>query len=226
PHQAYLALDAIVRSWYRRSVSHRRLLEWQTADAAQKDAARHGDATRRQMVIIACISAALMLVLFYWHRLVPTAAFLALWTVSPVLLFWLDRPARRPRTEQLTEGDAEYLWQAARFTWRFFDDLVNKETNWLPPDNTQLSLRVEVARRTSPTNIGFWFVSALAAYDFGWLPATKFSERCTATLATLDAMERQDGHFLNWYDIDTLTPLNPRYISSADSGNLLAGFWT
>src|SRR6185437_10547065 len=126
----------------------------------------------------------------------------------------------------LTEGDAEYLWQAARFTWRFFDDLVNKETNWLPPDNTQLSLRVEVARRTSPTNIGFWFVSALAAYDFGWLPATKFSERCTATLATLDAMERQDGHFLNWYDIDTLTPLNPRYISSADSGNLLAGFWT
>jgi cyclic beta-1,2-glucan synthetase len=226
PHQAYLAIDAIVRSWYRRCVSRRRLLEWQTADAAQKDAARHGDETRRQMVIIACISAALMLVLFYWHRLVPTAAFLALWTVSPFLLLWLDRPARKPRTEQLADGDTEYLWQAARFTWRFFDDLVNKESNWLPPDNTQLSLRVEVARRTSPTNIGFWFASALAAYDFGWLPATKFSERCTATLATLDAMERQDGHFLNWYDIDTLMPLNPRYVSSADSGNLLAAFWT
>jgi len=39
-------------------------------------------------------------------------------------------------------------------------------------------------------------------------------------------MERQDGHFFNWYDIDTLTPLNPRYISAADSGNLVASLWT
>ena len=60
-----------------------------------------------------------------------------------------------------------YLAQAARLTWRYFDDLVNQESNWLPPDNTQLALRVEVARRTSPTNIGLWLVSALAARDFG-----------------------------------------------------------
>ena len=39
-------------------------------------------------------------------------------------------------------------------------------------------------------------------------------------------MERQDGHLFNWYDIDTLAPLNPRYISSVDSGNLVASLWT
>ena len=32
PHQAWLSIDAIVRVIYRRRVSHRHLLEWQTAE--------------------------------------------------------------------------------------------------------------------------------------------------------------------------------------------------
>src|SRR6185369_16307101 len=34
-----------------------------------------------------------------------------------------------------------------------------------------------------------------------------------------------EGHLLNWYDIQTLKPLEPRYVSTADSGNLLACLW-
>ncbi len=226
PHQAWLALDAIVRTCYRVRVSHRRLLEWQTADAAERDAGRHLDVTRRQLTIISGISATLMLVLYFWHRLFPTAGFLGLWMLSPFLLFWLNRPAVRSRSAQLGESDVDYLRQVARLTWRFFDDLVTPENNWLPPDNTQLALRVEVARRTSPTNIGMWFISALSAHDFGWLTAAGIAERCGATVATLDKLERHDGHFVNWYDTESLKPLNPRYISSADSGNLLGCFWT
>ena len=226
PHQAWLSIDAIVRACYRSFFSRRRLLEWQTADAAEREASIHVNSTQSQMIIIGAVSAALIPILYYWHRLPPTGGFLALWMVSPFLLVWLNRPAWRPRSEQLTEAETDYLVQSARLTWRFFDDLVNQESNWLPPDNTQLALRVEVARRTSPTNIGLWLVSALAAHDFGWLPAIKFSQRCSATLATIDRIERQDGHLFNWYDIDTLTPLNPRYISAADSGNLVASLWT
>ena len=33
-------------------------------------------------------------------------------------------------------------------------------------------------------------------------------------------MERHRGHFYNWYDTQSLAPLEPRYISSVDSGNL------
>jgi cyclic beta-1,2-glucan synthetase len=36
PHQAWLATDAIVRVVYRRWISHRNLLEWQTAESAGK----------------------------------------------------------------------------------------------------------------------------------------------------------------------------------------------
>ena len=35
-----------------------------------------------------------------------------------------------------------------------------------------------------------------------------------------------EGHLLNWYNIETLDPLQPRYVSAVDSGNLLASLWT
>ena len=33
-------------------------------------------------------------------------------------------------------------------------------------------------------------------------------------------LERFRGHFYNWYDTRDLRPLDPRYVSSVDSGNL------
>ena len=33
-------------------------------------------------------------------------------------------------------------------------------------------------------------------------------------------MERYRGHFLNWYDTSDLSALDPRYVSTVDSGNL------
>src|SRR5262249_4072913 len=44
------------------------------------------------------------------------------------------------------------------------------------------------------------------------------------TLDTLDALERYRGHLYNWYDTTTLEPLQPAYISTVDSGNLLGCF--
>ncbi len=36
----------------------------------------------------------------------------------------------------------------------------------------------------------------------------------------MDRLERFRGHFFNWYDTHDLNPLEPKYISSVDSGNL------
>ncbi|HEX2186552.1 MAG TPA: glucoamylase family protein, partial [Chloroflexota bacterium] len=115
--------------------------------------------------------------------------------------------------------------RVARQTWRYFDDLVGPQTNWLPPDNYQTALRVEVARRTSPTNIGLWFLSTLAARDFGYVTLDQVVERLLATMDTLHKVERFEGHLLNWYHTQTLAPLPPRYVSMVDSGNLLACLW-
>ncbi len=36
----------------------------------------------------------------------------------------------------------------------------------------------------------------------------------------MERLERFRGHFYNWYDTRDLRPLEPRYVSSVDSGNL------
>ena len=41
-------------------------------------------------------------------------------------------------------------------------------------------------------------------------------------MTTLEGLERYHGHFLNWYDTATTAPLQPRYVSTVDSGNLAA----
>ena len=83
-----------------------------------------------------------------------------------------------------------------------------------------------VARRTSPTNIGMSLLSTLAAHDLGYITDDDLLRRLDLTLGTLEAMERHEGHFFNWYDTSTLAPLHPRYVSTVDSGNLAAALMT
>jgi cyclic beta-1,2-glucan synthetase len=165
------------------------------------------------------------LVLLTKGNFAPSAGFLVLWALSPLVLRWLGNPARAPSSQQISARQAAYLRRQARRSWRYFDDLVGPDTNWLPPDNSQLALRVEVARRTSPTNIGMWLTAALAARDFGYLTVDELAQRCSATLATIQQLERYEGHLLNWYNTTTREPLPPKYVSSVDSGNLVASLW-
>src|SRR5207253_6414999 len=62
--------------------------------------------------------------------------------------------------------------------------------------------------------------------DFGYITIDDLVERNLRTLETLGRLERFEGHLFNWYDLSTLEPLRPRYVSAVDSGNLLASLWT
>ena len=225
PHQAWLAVDAIARVAFRDTISHRHLLEWQTAEHAGATAHKFAAAIRRQLWIISGASLVLIIVLRLRGAGLPTCALAFLWGLSPGVMRWLGRTQGAEDGQSPTRQDTHYLRRLARKTWRYFDDLVGPDTNWLPPDNSQLSLNVEVARRTSPTNIGLWLASALAARDLGYLTADEFLKRCSNTMATLDRLERYEGHLLNWYDTSSLAPLLPRYVSTVDSGNLTASLW-
>lgn len=225
PHQAWIAADAIARALNRSVVTKKKLLEWETADVAEASQRFHMETTRRQIWIISAASLVLFIALAFRNELLPTAAFLFMWISSPWLMGWLGREGGVFVHQGLKEDDQSYLHQVSRRTWRYFDDLVDASTNWLPPDNTQLALRIEVAHRTSPTNIGMWLASAVAAWDFGYLTADDLCIRCTRTLDTIGRLEKFEGHLLNWYDTTSLDPLLPRYVSTVDSGNLIACLW-
>ena len=98
--------------------------------------------------------------------------------------------------------------------------------NMLPPDNFQEDPRPVMAHRTSPTNIGLYLLAAVSARDFGWAGTVEAVERLEGTLATLQRLQRFRGHLYNWYDTRDLRPLDPRYVSTVDSGNLAAHLLT
>ena len=62
----------------------------------------------------------------------------------------------------------------------------------------------------------------MAAADFGFIGPNDLVRNVERIFNSMSRMERVKGHFLNWYDTDTLAPLAPRYVSTVDSGNLAA----
>ena len=224
PHQTWLALNAILRVWYRRRVSHRHLLEWTAERKKRGSALTHLSGFLLAMALISLLSVAGAAAVLRWtpSNFIFAGPWLALWFLSPLVGWLLNlRPRARPRPSGLPARDMMYLRKVARRTWRFFSDFVSEETSWLPPDNYQVFHQNQLAMRTSPTNIGLWMLSALAARDFGYRTGDQTVQALRRTMETMLKMERFEGHLLNWYDVKTLKPLEPRYLSTVDSGNLL-----
>src|SRR5690606_31641796 len=146
--------------------------------------------------------------------------FLLVWTAAPAVAFWLSQPPRTRRPD-LDQDERVQLRRIARKTWHYFEAFVGPDTHWLPPDNFQDTGEGVLAQRTSPTNIGMGLLATLAAHDLGLLTTEELIERVDHTLDTCDALQRHEGHLLNWYDTQTLAPLRPAYVSTVDSGNLV-----
>jgi cyclic beta-1,2-glucan synthetase len=228
PDYTGMALDAIIRVAYRRLTSHRLMLEWETA----ADAHRRARSRQRQFILSRLWIPAASVLLFVAATpqgvaaMLAMAPFLLLWALFPVAVMVINRPAKSWRGGTLTADDRRFLRAAARRTWRYFDDFVGPQTSWLPPDNVQETPTRQIFIRTSPTNIGLSMLATVAANDFGYITIDDLVERNLRTLESIGRLERFEGHLFNWYDLSTLEPLRPRYVSAVDSGNLLASLWT
>jgi cyclic beta-1,2-glucan synthetase len=223
-HQAWVMTDAIARTLYRLYVSHRRLLEWVTA-AQAKSATRldlRGYYESMAGGVAVAIAAGIFILPASAHSRAGLLAvpFVILWIWAPAIAHWASLPPSLAGAKPISEADARALRLSARRTWSFFEKFVTAEDNLLPPDNFQEEPKPVLARRTSPTNIGLYLLSVIAAHDFGWAGTHETIERLDGTLATMNRLERFRGHFYNWYGTRDLRPLEPKYVSSVDSGNL------
>jgi cyclic beta-1,2-glucan synthetase len=221
-HQAWLMVDAVVRTLWRLYVSKRNLLEWVAAaqagygvDLRLRSFYRH----LRWAVVLAVAAGALFLLLKpgAWPAATP---FALLWVLSPVFAWWISLPLTDPQEQILSPDETRALRLVARRTWRFFERFVDDKGNALPPDNFQEDPEPVEALRTSPTNLGLYLLSTTVAHDFGWIGILDAADRLEATLKTMTNLRRVRGHFFNWYDTRDLRPLDPMYVSTVDSGNL------
>ncbi|WP_417560067.1 GH36-type glycosyl hydrolase domain-containing protein [Marinomonas sp.] len=221
PDQSWRSLDAITRTLLRLGVTHRRCLEWATA--AQSNASPRLKVVGFYQNMACGTLLALAVCLFVivvnpavWLLVLP---FALLWSLAPLVAVFVSRSPEVMRPDELDVG-AVTLRLTARKTWRYFETFVTEEDNFLPPDNFQEDPEPVVAHRTSPTNIGLYLLSSVAARDFGWAGLIETIERLETTFVTLEKLPKHNGHFFNWYGTQSLHTLLPEYISSVDSGNL------
>jgi cyclic beta-1,2-glucan synthetase len=221
PYEAFFSLGAAVRTIARTVFTGKRLLEWTPSGDRSRPASHRLGAAYVAMWAAPVLSAAAAA---YLYAARPSALgvalpFLASWCAGPWLGWLISRPITR-HAVRLTPAHLRFLGQVSRRTWAFFDTYVGPGDHWLPPDNFQESPATGLAHRTSPTNMGLALLANLSANDFGYISTGRLLDRTTRAFEAMGTMERHRGHFYNWYDTQSLVPLEPRYISSVDSGNL------
>ena len=221
-HQAWLMADAIVRTLVRLFVTHRRMLEWVTAAQAALGARLDLRGFYRRMAggVALAVLAPVLVESAATGSLAFAAPWLLLWIAAPAVALWASHSPPDSGPGAVSASDAEALRLIARRTWRFFESFVTAEDHALAPDNFQENPVPVVAHRTSPTNLGLYLLSVIAARDFGWIGTHETADRIAATLETMEGLARFRGHFYNWYETRALHPLEPKYVSSVDSGNL------
>ena len=215
PWETVLNTSAIVTALWRMTVSHRDLLQWQTA--AQRAGKRDGPAAYLRALWPASALGLLTAVL------TPSPTGLAagiVWTLSPFVLAALGAP-NAPGAAPLQHAAQRELLGWAKATWQYFETFCTAGEHYLPPDNVQTQPPTGTAHRTSPTNMGFALLSALGAHALG-VDNGRGLALAERMLTTMEQLPRWNGHFYNWYHTCTLRPMPPLYVSTVDSGNCAA----
>lgn len=222
PYHAWLNMDAIFRTLYRLGVSKKHLLEWTTAAQVKNSASltlrsffigmRGGMLLTFLAVILVASTKPLDLTL--------GALLFFVWMLAPLYARAVSHPFAKKDQKPVTPAEREALVLTARQIWHFFATFVKAEDHFLPPDNFQEEPTPVVAHRSSPTNFGLYLLAIVSARKFGWISLYDATHRLDKTLESLEKLSKHEGHFFNWYETTTLRPLDPRYISSVDNGNL------
>lgn len=221
PYEAWLNMDAIIRTNWRMIFSNKHLLEWTPSGSLKGNNHKTVLQTYRLMWSAPFISLVFGAVILYFtfNGFLVAIPVLLLWIAAPMVSWYTSKP-KKQKSALLDEEDLIFLHVIARKTWSYFESFVTKAENWLPPDNYQQEPKPAIAHRTSPTNMGLALLANLSAYDFGYITGFTFLERTRQTLETMDQLEKYHRHFYNWYDTLSLMPMPPKYISAVDSGNL------
>lgn len=223
PYTAGLMLHAISISLVRIFITKKNTLQWTAAAMVEKY--QNNKITQYLFSMSPCI---LFVGIFGWIGLVlPSSIQLSaigfgfVWFFSPFIGYLVSQDYQEESVE-MTDQQKQHLRVIARKTWRYFEEFMNEKNHYLPPDNYQTDPPRGLAYRTSPTNIGLGLLSILSARDFGFIPTTEMVDRIEKTLTTIETIEKWNGHLPNWIDTRSLASLQPTYISTVDSGNLLS----
>jgi cyclic beta-1,2-glucan synthetase len=216
--QAIISFRAIIISIYRSVFSRKNLLCWQNSHEVSKNL----KGTLREFIYLMLpaeiISLILLIILFIYHHNFYAYLIVIFWFVAPVVAYKISQ---KDKIFSYKNKDLFLLRKIACRSARFFLELSTKEGNKLIPDHFQEKPIINSPVATSPTNIGMHLLSNMSSFDLGYLGFSAFGNKTKESLEALDSLERYNGHFYNWYDVRSMQPINPKYVSSVDSANFL-----
>lgn len=213
PTAALNSFLAIIKTLYRLRIG-KKLLEWKTSDSVDKAVENTLEYYCQKMLFNILIGIIMFGLLNPLGMVVGT-----LWIFAPYIAWILGQSIARNR--KIAKEDKEYLEKIAEETWKYFETSFKKENNYLVPDNYQLGRKNEFVMRTSSTNIGLEILSIISAYDLKIITLDKALEMIKKVINTINNLVKWNGHLYNWYNIKTLEPLKPEYVSTVDSGNFI-----
>ncbi len=227
PYETLFAFDAIIRSMIRRFVTGERQLEWEIAAQSELSSAP-GTPVDRYLALTPLLAMSLGALIWLFAAqgwaIIWAAPILLAWTLASPITIWLNRPPRNQRL--LDRTDREFLFAHALRIWRYFREFAVERHNFLVPDNV-MEDGCREAPRVSPTNIGLLLNTRQVACELGFLTAPEFAALTGSTLRSIERMEKFHGHLYNWYNTETLSPLDEApFVSTVDSGNLVASLYT
>ena len=221
PYKAYISIKSIIITLYRLTVSHKHLLEWMTSEEAEKQAKQDVISYYNQMAIN-FLAGVISVSLGLFSKSIFGIILGILWISAPAVMCYISKESKEEKPiEKLNNQEKEYIKEIGKRTWDFFETYLNEENNYLIPDNYQEDRKEKTVPRTSSTNIGLSLLAIISAYDLKYIEKEKAYTLLKKVIYSIESLPKWNGHLYNWYQTKTKEPLNPRYISTVDSGNFV-----
>ncbi len=224
--KAIVSIRSEVKAIYRMKISKKHLLEWTTSEDAEKNTKQNVMAYYRVMKESFIIGAVIVIISAIFVTSILSKIILiilgAMWTLAPYIMQNVSKKKSiHQKLDEISTDEKNYLLEVGKRTWQYFKDNINENNNFLPPDNYQEDRKQKLVPRTSSTNIGLGLLAIIAGYDLKYETLEETLNTLYKMIETISNLQKWNGHLYNWYNIKTLEPLIPRYISSVDSGNFV-----
>ena len=221
PYKAYIELVAIIKTLYRKNITHKNLLEWMTSEEAEKQAKNTYDSYVKQMWINILFGIFAIIIGMEKQNIFCDLLGI-LWIVIPFIMCYISKEIKEIKEiDKLNQDEKNYVLEIGQKTWEFFKKYLNKENNYLIIDNYQEDRKEKVVNRTSSTNRGLSLLAIISSYELKYSNLKETIDLLYNVLVSIDSLPKWNGHLYNWYNIKTKEPLRPRYISTVDSGNFI-----
>ena len=194
------------------------MLEWKTYYQSQS-CTKNGKQYKLSIPSAVIATALAVLVFIFGTSFLINVLFLVYLILCCLFAVSYSTKQEKRKKPLLTHSDRQILKGFAASIYRYFE--YNRGE--LVGDNLQIKNYKGLCKRTSPTNIGYSLLSEISAHYIGIIDTDQTIKNIKEIIDLILPLKKWKGNLYNWYDTVKKEPLYPRFVSSVDSGNFVAG---